>query len=270
MFNSETFFGELDAMYARKQAKEAEPYLIGGLQEAAREHNESAVLMILNELIGYYRAFGMYGRCESCSKQALALAEKMGLNGTVNYGTTLLNIATGYRAAGQHQVALGYYQEVLDIYRRELPVMDYRLAALYNNIGILYEEMGQFDQALESMRAALPVIAAVPEASSELATTYTNLALLCFKRDENVQAQEYLGKALVLFGSMKGNGDPHYGAALAGLGEAYCRMGKYAEGAAVYEEALKEIEMYYGNNDYYRVTSENLAAARKLAGTGTG
>lgn len=265
MFDSEAFFKNLDEMYAEKRAKEVGNYLIEGLRKAALAHDEGAALMILNELIGYYRAFGMYEACESCSKQALALAGKMGLEGTVNYGTTLLNVATGYRAAGRHREALGYYQEVVDIYRRELPEGDYRLAALYNNIGILHEEMGNLDQALEAMRSALSVIGDVPGAVSELATTFTNLALLCFRRDEVKQAQEYLEKALALFEGMKEQHDPHYGAALAGLGEAYCRMGKYEDGVAVYEKALNEIETYYGQNDYYRVTSENLAKARQLA-----
>ena len=55
--------------------------------------------------MGYYRAAGRHEECLLCARQAMELADELGLDGTVQYGTMLLNAATGYRAAGRYQEA---------------------------------------------------------------------------------------------------------------------------------------------------------------------
>ena len=116
MFVLEHFLQGLDGLYADRRAKEAEDYLKQGLKSAAKAGNDAAILVILNELMGYYRAAGRYEECLLCTEEAVSLAKKMGLEGSLNYGTTLLNAATAYRAAGKFEKALDYYEKTKEIY----------------------------------------------------------------------------------------------------------------------------------------------------------
>ena len=101
MFDLQRFLEGLDLLYASGKGREAEGYLKRGLKEAASCGDDGAILAILNELMGYYRAAGRYEECLLCTRQAMELADELGPDGTMQYGTMLLNAATGYRAAGK-------------------------------------------------------------------------------------------------------------------------------------------------------------------------
>ena len=105
MFDLRQYLEGLDLLYSSGQGNEAEAYLKKGLKQAAAAGENGSILAILNELMGYYRAAGRYEECLLCADQAMELADAMGLSGTMEYGTMLLNVATGYRAAGNYAEA---------------------------------------------------------------------------------------------------------------------------------------------------------------------
>ena len=88
----------------------------------------------------------------------------------------------------------------------------------------------------------------------------TNLALIYFKMDKAVTAEEMLEKALAIFREKGENTDPHYSAALAGMGEAFYRQGRLSRALEAYEESLKEVEKHFGKNDSYALLCGNCAA----------
>ena len=88
----------------------------------------------------------------------------------------------------------------------------------------------------------------------------TNLALLYFKVNRTEQAKELLERALALFESGDGPVNEHYSGALAGVAEAWYRMGDYAKSLSYYEKALAEVKSHYGENMSYAVLCENCAA----------
>ena len=96
MFDLRQYLEGLDLLYSSGQGNEAEAYLKKGLKQAAAAGENGSILAILNELMGYYRAAGRYEECLLCADQAMELADAMGLSGTMEYGTMLLNVATGY------------------------------------------------------------------------------------------------------------------------------------------------------------------------------
>ena len=65
------------------------------------EEKEGARLIFLNELIGYYRENCQPERIRETADQIMAQLKRMGIQGSVAYGTALLNVATGYRACGE-------------------------------------------------------------------------------------------------------------------------------------------------------------------------
>ena len=130
MFDLNEFLMNLDEMYATNP-KGVETFLKSGLAEADKCMDGAAMLTILNELMGYYRVMSQPEDCEWCIEKARRIADQLGIQGTVNYGTMLLNIGTAQRVMGQMEKAEASYQEAYDIFQEWLHDPDYRMATLY-------------------------------------------------------------------------------------------------------------------------------------------
>ena len=146
MFDLNGFLLELDHMYATNP-KGVEAYLKSGLDEAGKCLDGPAMLTILNELMGYYRVMSKPEECEWCIEKAVRIAEKLGIQGTTDYATMLLNIGTAQRVMGQMDKAESNYEEAYAIFKEKLHEPDYRMATLYNNRSILYANTGRLKEA---------------------------------------------------------------------------------------------------------------------------
>lgn len=227
--NIEDFFTQLDEYFQKNELEKVEPYLLASLEEAKEKEDYAAYISIGNEMIGFYRSVSWHKKASDIAEDVLLLMEELQLENSEHFATTLLNAATAYRAAGDVSQAYSYYRQALAIYDRLLPEGDYRFAGLYNNMSILLEQMNENEKAVEMAQKALGVIKELPDSEAEQATTLTNLALLYFKLDRSEEASKSLKEALRLFDGAGSNGetDAHYSAALAGVGEAYYRMGDH-------------------------------------------
>lgn len=264
MFALSEFLRGLDRLYETERGREAEGYLKKGLKAAAAAEDDGAVLAILNELMGYYRAASRYEECLLCVEQGIRLADSMGLSGTLDYGTMLLNAATGYRAARRYPEAERYYKEAEALLERHLPGPDYRKASLHNNVSLLYSETGRLSLAKEELRKAMEQVRGMEDALPEVAITHVNLGNLCFRMNQISEGTRHMEEANRIFESMTDHKDSHYASALAGLGEACFHSGDLERSVEFYSRALKEIETNYGKNDYYRITEANRTVAEDL------
>lgn len=264
MFELQQFLEGLDQLYAVGKGKEAEGYLKSGLKEAASFGDEGAILAILNELMGYYRAAGRYKECLLCTGQAIELADAMGLSGTMEYGTMLLNAATGYRAAKKYEEAEELYGEAYRIFRKHITGPDYHMASLHNNLSLLYSETGRLEEAKKELEKAMEIIRKLDDAEIEIAITHTNLGNLCFQMNKNEEGKSHMEQAIRIFEKMPDGKDSHYASALSGLGEAYFHDGDLEKSKECYEKSLKEIVRFYGKNEYYHITKQNLETVSDL------
>lgn len=250
---------ELDKYYAEKHMAEAEVFLLDKLREAESEKNDSYMVTIMNELIGFYRDLSRYKDALLFSERVIELMEKAGFANTIPFATTLLNVANAYRAAGKLEESLKNYKEVQRIYKGNLPENDFRTAALYNNMSLLYQETGEYEKAYQCLENALKIIAQYPNADMEMAVTYTNLGITLLKLDNIETAITYVGNALAIFERDLGNKDFHYSAALSAMGEAHFKIKNYNEAVEYYRASLKEIKANMGENMLYALTCSNLA-----------
>lgn len=256
----EEFFKKLDGFFERNEIDKVEPYLVSSLEEAKEAEDYGCYISVANEMIGFYRSISQFKKAFDVSEDVLLLMEEMNLEGTEHFATTLLNVATAYRAAGKQEEAYRYYRQALSIYEQALHPEDARFAGLYNNMGILLENMGKNEEAAESLEKALAVIEKIENAEMERAITLTNLALIYFKINRNEKAMQDLLLAVELFEKKGENTDAHYSAALAGLGEAAFRSGAYKESLSYYEKALSEIKKHFGETMSYSLLCDNCAA----------
>ncbi len=91
---------ELDNLFAQGRISEVPQFLEGHIEQARTEGAQDVMLTLYNECIGFYRETGEYDKSMESGNQAIALMGEMGLDGTMPYATTLLNIANAKRAAG--------------------------------------------------------------------------------------------------------------------------------------------------------------------------
>ena len=261
---------QLDELFATNQIQEAEQFLTEALMQAKEEESQKKssgeeVLILLNELTGYYRSVGRHEEAVQNARVALEQIRKLGMSESAEHGTTLVNAATALRAAGQYEAALEAYREAEQIYSICLPSEDARFAGLYNNMSLAYERQNAHEEALSCLQKALSVILQTADAKEETAATYTNLAELYLKTGQISEGLNCLEKALVLYEA--GNTqDPHYAAALSACGHGYYLAGRYEEAIDSYTKALRMILDTYGENDAYAVTCENCAMVLETAG----
>lgn len=260
MMTIQEIFTKLDRLFEQNALDQVEPFLLSCLEQAGQEKEYGIYLSVGNELIGFYRSTSQFEKAFSVSEDVLLLMEELQLEGTEHFATTLLNVATAYRAAGRLKEALENYTRALKIYEESLPPDDYRFAGLYNNMSILLEQMDENEKAAAFLERAIAIVEKQPDSRMELATSKTNLALIYFKLQENEKAEALLEEAVAIFQENGENTDAHFGAALAGLGEAYFHMGRLEKALSFYEQSLEEVEKHFGRNLSYALLCGNCAA----------
>lgn len=277
---------EYDSMFGVKELDEIETFLVEQIDKAYAEPDYYSAVTLLNEIIGFCRDTSRNEKGLKYCRQDLALMREMGLEGSVEYATSLLNVANAYRAFGKWEDSLALYQQTQEIYLEKLPAGEFNYASLYNNWSLLYQEMQDFDNARIMLEKALEVVSGYPDAMMPIATTHCNLAVTLLhlyqekrrecqeipghedvsKQAEKIYAQavDHLKKALEIH-ERDGGQDMHYSGVLSAMGDALYLDRRYGEAAEYYAKAMKELEKHVGRTEAYDRVAENHAAAVRLA-----
>ncbi|MDE6743188.1 MAG: DUF4125 family protein [Lachnospiraceae bacterium] len=277
---------EYDSMFGVKGLDEIEAFLVEQIDKAYAEPDYYSAVTLLNEIIGFCRDTSQNEKGLKYCEQDLKLMREMGLEGGVEYATSLLNVANAYRAFGKWEDSLALYQQTQAIYQKKLPAGEFNYASLYNNWSLLYQEMQDFDNARIMLEKALEVVYGYPDAVMPIATTHCNLAVTllhlyqekqreCQKipehEDMSKQAKEiysqavrHLKKALEIH-ERDGGQDMHYSGVLSAMGDALYLDRRYGEAAEYYAKAMKELEKHVGRTEAYDRVAENYAAAVRLS-----
>ncbi|MGN0346807.1 MAG: DUF4125 family protein [Lachnospiraceae bacterium] len=260
----EEILQHIDALFEANQAKEAEHYMLSCLEQA-RVHRDCPLQMtILNELIGYYRVTSQAEHLRSIMEQAMKLGQEMGLENSVPFATTLLNVANGYRSIGELELSLQYYGMVEQIYREQLSPEDLNVAGLYNNKSLLLEEMQRYQQAKECLDKALAIVTK-QNADFEIAVTHANLANTLVAMKDFEEATIHAKESISRFRDMNCL-DSHYAAALSAL--AMCRFEnkEYREALSLFREGMYIIENSFGQNSQYKRMLDNYNKCLEMSG----
>lgn len=255
---------QVDEYYAKNRGFDAEKLMQDTILEAASIGDEGSLLQLLNELLGYYRETSRVKDSYAIAKQCIDLAVRMGLEGTIPYATTLLNVANAYRAGGRLKDSLQLYLKVREIYDAKLNKDDMLIASMENNLSLLYQELGEFAEAKESLLRALRIVETKTGAEFEIAVTYANLATSCLNIREIEEAYSYAKASIQAFDAL-GIQDAHYGAALSALATYHYHKREYGNAQMLFEKAMHIMERNLGRNEFYERLKENAEACRKLA-----
>lgn len=254
---------ELDNLFTQERISEVPQFLEEHIEQARVEGEKDVMLTLYNECIGFYRETGQYDKSIENGDKAMALMEEMGLNGTMPYATTLLNIANAKRASGQLQESLELYNQVRPIYVAKLKEDDMYFAGLYNNLSLLYQEMGDFTAAKEQLENALAIVSHKENTKFEIAVTQANLANTCIELGQDEEAKARAEEAIRIFEEI-GVDDAHYSAALSALGSLYYMDKDYPNALAAMEKSRECVAKYLGaENIQYQRLSENIAIIKE-------
>lgn len=250
--NVQEILQHLEELFAKQDIQAVEPFMTQQLEEAFERKDYHTCITIMNELIGFFRDISQYDKSLSYCEQVLLLMQQMGLEGTLPYATTMLNVANALRAAGHHKESLAFYEGIFPIYQKELEPEDERNASLFNNLSLLYQEMQDFEAAVVCQKKALEIIEQGDDII-KVAITHSNLGASLLQLGKIQEAVSHLQTALEIFNQWEEK-DFHYNAAMAALGNAYYILGEYEEARNCYLIALKEQYKHCGKSEgFYRI-----------------
>lgn len=257
-------FETIDNLF-EKSPSEAEEYMRSVLEQAKKDNKNDIVLRLYNELIGYYRVTSKKDRLLETIEGTKQLLTDMRLEGTINYATTVLNMANAYRSIGEYEQAKQNYIKAKDIYNHaieegRLDKNDICVAGLYNNMSLLHQELGEFKEAENLLKNALLIVVQRQD-KFEIAVTYANLANTMLLAKDYDKAFNYAREAIRRF-KERNCIDAHYCAALSALATCYYNWGQSGKAKTIFEEAMRIVENTVGRNSQY----ERLKESAELCG----
>ena len=148
----------LDAYLGRNDYAAGERHLKYWILEAEHARDMQGKLSVLNEQIGLYRKIGKQEECFRAIEEALTLVEALDMQGTITYGTTMVNAATGYKAFDRAEQAMPLYRKAQVIYEENLAPEDEKLGTLYNNMALSLGALGEYEEAESYFFKALDIM----------------------------------------------------------------------------------------------------------------
>ena len=256
------FYSVLDSLYEKKEMDRVEPYMLEVLSRAGNLEDLEGVVSVCNELGGLYRAMRRTDEALWTYEKVMEGLEQMGLKGTRNYASALINL-------GNVHIARKSYEKAYDIDRQALEILErlggeaYQRAALYNNMSAVLRELGRTKEAQDMALRAIEIIRELPECMGELATSYTNLGQAQAKEYAFSDARQNLMHALQLYENSSGDRDIHYANAVYALGNLDDAQGYYENAEERYIRAAKLIERDFGHTCDYDQIMEDLQRVRR-------
>ncbi len=232
----------LDDCFAADDLPAAGRLLRAWETEARGLGDESGLISILNEEIGFYRRTGEKEPALAAVREAIALVAKKGIGGRESGATVLVNAATTLKAFGLAAEGLPFYDEaersLLAAGRGE----SFTFAALLNNKGGALADLGRCDEAEACYRRAMAILRAEGAHDGEIAVSLVNLAHLFWTRDpsrtEPVEAA--LDEAWEYIHSPRQPHDANYAFILSKCAPSYRFFGREMEADAL-EAVSREI-----------------------------
>lgn len=258
----ENILQQIDRLLEENKGAQAQALMEESLERALGTGDRSSAVTLLNELIGFCRETGQAERSYYYGEAVLTLLQEMGLSGTLPFATSVLNIASAYRAGGRLEDAMTCYRAVEQIYSQVLQADDMLVASLYNNKALLYQEMGEFEAAGTYLEQALEIALQHPERYYEQASSYANLAATYLRLGREEQAVKCFKQAIAMF-EAHGVRDAHYCAALASLATYLFQKGEYDLAEGYFTRAMQGIEESLGRTEAYYRLKENAEACQQ-------
>ncbi len=249
---------ELDQLYEQGRMSEIESYLTAQIEGMEKENNIAGLVTLWSELGGYLRGCGRLEDSKAAFEHALEYQQQAAPEDKVARATLLINLGGTYRLWKR-------FEETMQLYDEAEQLLDgsYQYASLLNNKSLLCQELGRWDEAESLLYKALSIVKETPGCEEEVATAYTNLALLAGRQGQVQKEQELLQFALESYEERGAKEHPHYAAALSALGGSLYRSGDLSGACEAFEASAQLMYRLFGANREYEVIQKNLKFIRE-------
>lgn len=184
--NITRFIEHLDGCFNRNDMKAARECIEYWEAEARRLGDDSGLLTVLNEAVGFYRRSQKKNKALRAMEESLSLVEKLGLTQSPSGATIYINAATTLSFFGREEEGLHLYEKAAGCYISSDLTETYEYAALLNNKAATLHTLKRYDEAEESWKAAIEILKKVGFHDGEIAISLVMLAHLTFDRDNRL------------------------------------------------------------------------------------
>lgn len=157
--------------------------------EARRLGDDSGLLTVLNEAVGFYRRSQKKSKALRAMEESLSLVEKLGLTQSLTGATIYINASTTLSFFGREEEGLRLYDKAAVCYLGNNMTETYEYAALLNNKAATLHGMKRYDEAEENWKDAIGILKKVGFHDGEIAISLVMLAQLTFDRDNTAYSQ---------------------------------------------------------------------------------
>ena len=172
----ERVINKLDEFFSRNDYVSAESHILYWLEEANKEKDNRAKLLLLNELAGLYRKLSKEKNALDTVEKVLELIENMGIEKNIGAATTYINCGTVLKAFSKPEESIPLFKKAEIIYESALDSNDERFGALYNNMALALVDLKRFNEAYVLYEKAISVMKKTDGGLLEVAITYLNIA----------------------------------------------------------------------------------------------
>lgn len=261
--DAENILKKIDELIKESRLDEAIEYMKSTLEEAEKEGSNDVALTIINEMIGFYRDTGNMSEAVKYCRKSEELLDRIGIGKTMPRAAAYLNCANAYRAYGDYDQSMLYFERALEVL--EICGDESLYSSYYNNLSLLHQQMGHFEDSVECLKKALYIAEEKMHDQIRTAISATNLASSLLQLRRKDEARSLLEKAVKIFEGRTPS-DFHYSAALSALANLRLIEGNLNEAATFFEMALSETELHMGQNNFYKIITDNLETVYKSMG----
>ncbi len=236
---------KLDSFFSVNDLKGAGEFLEYWASEAKFLGDNSGLLSVLNEQIGFCRRTNEKSKGLQAVNEALELLASPQFSESASVGTIYVNCATTLKHFGFPETALSLYEKAEGIYSRYSVVDVFDKAALYNNFASTYMDLKQYDSAEKYYLLAIELLKSTGENLGETAVSYINLAHLYFEQNPfSEKINDYLDLAWEYLIDERNPKNGNYAFVCSKCAQSYGYFGQFTKEDYLNSEAKR---IYEGN-----------------------
>ena len=254
------FIEKLEYLLKNHLLEETKEFFESSLEDALIKKNTPLIILILNEMIGFYRDISEHDISYKYANSLKGLIERLDVDDHTKF-ISKINVANAYRAFGDVEGAIHLFIEAKNLYEDRLSNDVVSYSALLNNLALTYQQQEKYSESIELFKKCLDLLP--KEESIKIGSTYSNIAMSYIGINNLEMAELYSNKSLSIFENNKD--DFHYSSSIGAKAKILFLKGEYQKAFPLYEETLANLKMTVGFNAfYYEVFEEYKKVCEKI------
>lgn len=222
------------------------------LMKAHEQSNPSDIHDILIQAIEIGITNGLIDRAEAYGRQALSHAQASFGNQSNQYFQALLTLGKVYQARDETRRASNLILQSNELAKQYLPMNDLSRIYYASNAVSVLKQLGRITDAESEYNQMIKFFESFPQHKDQnvYPALLDELGAFHEERGDLEKAQEHYNQANILFALRLESSDPTYIKSQINMGNIFRKQRKFTEAQVYYDDALKKIELLYGQKSW--------------------